>query len=56
MNIYIILLLAVMALLAGVCGVATHFFQNMGSNIGKNHMRELGLDDSQDEEEDDLRR
>lgn len=54
MSIYGIALLIIFIVFGMIVGVATHFYQNMGSNIGRNHLRDWGLDDT--ENEDDLKR
>lgn len=47
MNIYGIIILTLMILIGAVLGAATGFFENMGGNIGRNHMHDLGFDNEE---------
>ncbi len=50
MNPYAVILL-IFIILGMFVGVATRFYQNMGVNIGKNHMRDLGVEDTEDDQD-----
>lgn len=49
MNPMVLLVMVLFILLGIFLGVSGGFFQHMGANIGKNHMRELGFDDREEE-------
>ena len=54
MNGYVVLFIVITLVVGVILGVSLRYFDNFGANIAKNHLKELGVDFP--DEEDDLRR